>query len=74
MGFQATKVYFMDPILYGNAKNGLTLTFSTGSGLPDPLEWNGADWYMRQYSISEREMENHGLKSDKNPLIYVMFS
>ena len=74
MDIKATKVYFMGPVFYGNAGNEWTLTFSTGSGLPDPLEWNGAIWYIHRYSVNDLELEKHGLKADKNPFRALNFS
>lgn len=65
----ATKVYFMGPVFYGNAEDGWTLTFATGSGLPDPLEWNGAAWFMSRYGVSPDR-----LRTDKNPFRALNFS
>ena len=74
MDIRATKVYFMGPVFYGNAGQGWTVTFSTGSGLPDPLEWNGALWFMGRYDVTAQDLERHGLKVDKNPFRALNFS
>ncbi len=69
----ATKVYFMGPVFYGNAGRGWSLTFSTGSGLPDPLEWNGSPWFSAEYGIPLEELNRLGVGL-KNPFRALNFS
>lgn len=74
MDINATKVYFMGPVFYGNAAANWTLTFATGSGLPDPFEWNGSDWFMERYSLSAEDLSACKLQTDKNPFRSINFS
>lgn len=74
MNITAPKVYLLGPVFYGNAGKAWTLTFATGSGLPDPLEWNGAAWFMSEYGLTHDQLERHGLKLDMNPFRAVNFS
>lgn len=69
----ATKVYFMGPVFYANAGDRWSLTFSTGSGLPDPLEWNGSLWYCKRYAVAPEALAQHGV-GDKNPFRSLNFS
>lgn len=74
MDINATKVYFMGPVFYGNAGKSWTLTFATGSGLPDPYEWHGADWFIHEYGASHDLLVRHGLKPHKNSYRATNFS
>lgn len=74
MDINSTKVYFMGPVFYGDAGEQWTLTFATGSGLPDPLEWNGALWFQQRYGVTQEDLRKHGLKPDKNPFRALNFT
>lgn len=69
----ATKVYFTGPSFYSNVGEGYSLTFSTGSGLPDPLEWNGSAWFQEQYNVPTEKLTELGI-GDKNPFRSLNFS
>jgi hypothetical protein len=68
----ATKVYFTGPLFYGNAEKGWTVTFATGSGLPDPHEWHGSLWFKDRYRVSNKRLKDSGY--DKNPFRSINFS
>jgi len=72
-GISSTKVYWTGPVFYENASRSWSLTFSTGSGLPDPLEWHGSTWFCSRYGVSSTSLDAHGVGS-KNPFREVNFS
>ena len=62
----ALKFYLVGPLFHINARDRWTIDFSTSSGLPDPLEWMGSDWYCRRYSVTQEELTKCGV-GNKNP-------
>ena len=60
-------VYLNGPFFYADAEKSWTLTFSTGSGLPDPLEWNGSHWFSSRYNVSMKVLTENGA-AKKHPI------
>jgi hypothetical protein len=68
---KAEDVYIGGYSFYKNHENEFTITFSTSSGLPNPLERFGNDEYVQRYSIPEKNIGDILLK---NPYRMANFS
>ena len=58
-----TDVYLVGYPFYRGHEGESTITFSTSSGLPNPLERFGTDEFARRYSIPDRELGDFLLKN-----------
>jgi hypothetical protein len=57
--FSSADVYFSGPWFY--KRGGLSLTLAETSGLPNPVEWRGSEWFARTFQIEPKELSDAAL-------------